>query len=794
MPGVRRVSHASIRVLQLCTELNVMASQSDQETETLVGKSASASNQTGRNLRPNLIGMTLGGRYRIERELGRGGMGVVYLACDKPELHLRPVVVKVLLEEALKNEWVVQKFHQEIESLTRLDDPGVVGIIDAGTLDDGTPYLVMQYVEGTTLRAAMKHEGMDLEQAAAIIRQVGRSIAAAHAAEILHRDLKPENIMLRTTAAGEELVKIIDFGIARVKSSMSGPSTMTGLAVGTIGYMSPEQLSAKPLTPATDIYSLGVIAYEMLTGRNPFNPDSVFQLLEMQRGGVRVKPSDLRPSVPEAAQQILLKALAFEPNERFQHAQEFGDRLAGALTSEYDISERTTQQKADRISQGPANDLPPTVAAKSLQGVATPPLKPELQTAHVLFMDIVSYSTLLTDEQPARLQELQDIVRATQEFQTAQLAGQLVRLPTGDGMALSFFGDPESPVRCAVEISRALREHPDIRLRMGVHSGLVYRIADINENLNISGGGINIAQRVMDCGDAGHIILSKRVADDLEQLSHWAKDLHDLGEVEVKHGVRVHVYNLYNDEIGNAEVPAKLRRPEPQSRKIKPWIAVAAAVVIVLAGVFFLWRNLIKVESNSQNTASAPIATSERGFTYFLTPSDKSSSAEEDRFTGNEQFHNGSKFRFVLIPEQSGALYLLDKSIGPNKQTGWYVLFPTPKNNNGSSTLAANQRMEAGIHFDTNPGDEYLTVIWTAQPIPELETICRDAARTEFEIKTPAQIEAIIAFLKKHESPAPKSETDYDKKQTSVRGQGDVLVYSGKEKGKELVLKHGINF
>src|SRR5258708_2516315 len=151
-----------------------------------------------------MIGLKLGGRYVIERELGRGGMGAVYLARDKPELHSRPVVVKVLHEEALKHEWVVAKFQQEIESLTRLDDPGIIGIFDAGMLDDGTPYLVMQYVEGTTLRAAIRREGMDLEKAAAIIRQVGRSVGAAHDAGILHRDLKPENIMLRPTPPGEQ--------------------------------------------------------------------------------------------------------------------------------------------------------------------------------------------------------------------------------------------------------------------------------------------------------------------------------------------------------------------------------------------------------------------------------------------------------------------------------------------------------------------------------------------------------------------------------------------------------------
>lgn len=708
--------------------------------------------------------MTLGGRYLIERELGRGGMGVVYLARDKPELHSRPVVVKVLLEEALKNEVVVSKFYQEIESLTRLDDPGVIGIFDAGRLEDGAPYLVMQYVEGTTLRVAIRREGMDLQQAAAIIRQIGRSVGAAHDAGILHRDLKPENIMLRTTASGEQLVKIIDFGIAKVKKSMSGPSPLTGLTVGTIGYMSPEQLSARPLTPASDIYSLGVIAYEMLTGRNPFNPDSVFQLLEMQREGVRVKPSDLRPSLPEAAQQILLKALAFDSKDRFQRAQEFGDRLAGALASEYDLGERTTQQLAGGMSVGGASDLPKTTAAKSLQAPATERSKPTLETAHVLFMDIVSYSRLLIDEQSDRLQELKDIVRATQEFQKAQLAGQLLRLPTGDGMALSFFGDPEAPVRCAAEVSRALREHPDIKLRMGVNSGLVYRIADINENLNISGGGINVAQRVMDCGDAGHILLSKRVADDLRQLSRWARDLHDLGEAVVKHDERVHIYNLYNDEIGNAEVPAKLRPRDSQKRLPRRSVVVAASVLIlalISAASFFLVKS-----------ARTPT----RALTYSLTVQKMSGNQKdggEFQSTGNrdERYGNGWRYRMNITAAQSGYLYILNEGT-----VKYNVLFPTEANNDH---LAANQTMQTPQYFfDDNPGVERVWIILSAQPLSELDTIFKDAAKNggqqTLPITDPVQIKTVRDTIARYSITEPV--VDNSKKQSLIKGTGDVLI------------------
>jgi class 3 adenylate cyclase len=190
---------------------------------------------------------------------------------------------------------------------------------------------------------------------------------------------------------------------------------------------------------------------------------------------------------------------------------------------------------------------------------------PRLEIAHVLFTDIVGYSRLPMDRQTRVLQELYDIVRGTQEYRRAK-RGQIISLPTGDGMALVFFGDPETALRCAVEIGRALRKAPSLQLRMGVHSGPVYRVADINTNMNVAGGGINMAQRVMDCGDAGHILVSRRVADDMLQLSTWEGLIHDLGEAEVKHGVRVQIFNVHGEGYGNPAPPKKFCAP-PDHRK-----------------------------------------------------------------------------------------------------------------------------------------------------------------------------------------------------------------------------------
>ncbi len=279
---------------------------------------------------PTLIGMTLDSRYFIQKELGQGGVGTVYLARDR-KLHDKPVVIKVLLEKSLQNSWVVQKFQQEKEALARVDHPGVVGILDNGELPDGKPYLVMQFIDGVTLRSLIRPEGIPLELAAELIKQIGRALAAAHDKGIFHRDLKPENIMLQSYGGGEEQVKIIDFGIAKLKNSIVAPSTVTGAAAGTVSYMAPEQLSGRPVSAAMDIYAMGAIAYELVTGRKPFNPETGFELLEMQRAGVRVKPSDLRPSLSEDACQLVLRALSFDPKDRFQNARELGDALAREL-------------------------------------------------------------------------------------------------------------------------------------------------------------------------------------------------------------------------------------------------------------------------------------------------------------------------------------------------------------------------------------------------------------------------------------------------------------------------------
>src|SRR5437660_512485 len=215
---------------------------------------------------------------------------------------------------------------------------------------------------------------------------------------------------------------------------------------------------------------------------------------------------------------------------------------------------------------------------------------PHLEIAHVLFIDVVGYSKLLVNEQREVMQQLNQVVRKAPQFRKSEADGKLIRIPIGDGMALVFFETPEEPAHCAMEIARALKSHPHIRLRMGVHSGPVDQVKDVNDRMNVAGAGINLAQRVMDCGDAGHILMSKRVAEDLAQDSLWQPHLHELGEIEVKHGAKLEVVNLYTAELGNPDVPQKFRqlgrqakmpRSGPETRRGKlRWALGSAAVVI----------------------------------------------------------------------------------------------------------------------------------------------------------------------------------------------------------------------
>jgi TolB-like protein len=235
----------------------------------------------------------------------------------------------------------------------------------------------------------------------------------------------------------------------------------------------------------------------------------------------------------------------------------------------------------------------------------------QLEIGHVLAMDVVGYSKLLIHEQSSLLQRLNELVRGTNQFRAADAEGKLIRLPAGDGMILVFLNDPEAPIECAMEIAAKLKSAPEIPLRIGIHSGPVNEVLDVNERRNVAGAGIDMAQRVMDCGDAGHILLSKRVADDLTPYSRWNAHLHDLGECEVKHGRRISLVNFYEETIGNPAPPEKLRRQRAERRRVftpaRVLLSGALVLAVLGAGLWFFSRQIDPSSSAIAESALIPV-------------------------------------------------------------------------------------------------------------------------------------------------------------------------------------------
>ena len=331
----------------------------------------------------SMVGRNLDGRFLIEKNLTEaggdtGGIGVVYLARDT-KLMGKDVVVKILNETALKHPDIIRKFQHEKEALIRLDHPGIVRILDSGTLKDGNPFMVMDYIKGHSLRKALQAaERLPLEVAANIIEAITDALSAAHSAKILHRDIKPENIMLTPLDEGLYRVRLIDFGIARVEESKLAPATEISRAIGSVLYIAPEQLiGSLDLTPAADIYATGIVAYEMLTGETPFKPKAIAEMYQMEKDGVQTLPSALRPDMPREAERILLSALEFDPLKRPQNARAFGRYLAHELRIDGNETDRFFSSVHTEISKSPTQVMPavdPTDFV-TVQRPATPEIK-----------------------------------------------------------------------------------------------------------------------------------------------------------------------------------------------------------------------------------------------------------------------------------------------------------------------------------------------------------------------------------------------------------------------------------
>lgn len=670
-------------------------------------------------------------RYEVERELGRGGMSVVYLAKDR-ELLARRVVIKVLLEGISDDAWVKKRFLQEMEALARIDHPGVVGVLDTGQTDEGKQFLVMQYVEGDTLRKALDERAMPFPRAASILRQIGQALAAAHEKGVWHRDLKPDNVMLQSLSDGEERVMLIDFGIAGIQDSAFS-SDRTQVA-GSSSYMAPEQFAGAPAA-ASDTYALGAVAYEMLTGQRPF-PQGSFAHLVSEEHALPTPPRELRPDLPEAAEKAIQKAMSFQPAARQARIRDAGEDLFKALTL--------------------AN---PTVRRVAAEG--------SLEMAHVLFMDLVSYSLLPMDQQKDCLSQLQKMVRESPRFCAAEASGNIVTLPTGDGMALAFFGDPTAPAQCALELAAVLKSRAHLRLRMGIHSGPVYRIADVNANANVAGGGINLAKRVMDCGDPGHILVSGTVAEVLLQLSQWAPCLTDLGEQTVKHGVSVHLYNLTTAELGNPAPPKRLLAPGKAGRTM---VIGLAAVMLVLAAAAGWWllRSRPSVKDALQLAYSIDVQKYRDGKTY----------ESPFRLAGEMVFENDYGIAVEITSQQSGYLYILNE--GPHGKTDrrTFTLLEPRAGDSALRAPATPVRIPPSGYsrFDQGTGREMLYLIWARQPVEAMErlkTLLADHPGASDDAD-----QSIRDFLAKHFREAVEVRKDDQAVRTDVRTGNGVLVHA----------------
>lgn len=337
--------------------------------------------------------------------------------------------------------------------------------------------------------------------------------------------------------------------------------------------------------------------------------------------------------------------------------------------------------------------------------------------AHVLFMDIVGCSKRFTDDQRKIVDSLQTKVRASSEYRKALERRELISLPTGDGMALVFLNDIEAPLRCAIEIARALRSDPSFQVRMGIHSGPVFIVEDINGQRNVSGAGINRAQRVMDCGDADHILLSDAMADVLRQFRHWSGRIRDIGECRVKDGWQ-HVWSYYDGDLGTVRLPQKSKRRMQRRRAV---VAGGAALLglSALAIALLVW---------SGRAGPAP-STPERSITYSIVVKPPAGPA---RVYSREMIfppHYGLKFRFRS--GQHGFLYLVNEGPETAKGRTWHWLFPYPAFNNGRADIAAGETVTVPAQpsqyyeLDEKSGRENLILAWSDRPIPELDDIRR---------------------------------------------------------------------
>jgi class 3 adenylate cyclase len=393
-----------------------------------------------------------------------------------------------------------------------------------------------------------------------------------------------------------------------------------------------------------------------------------------------------------------------------------------------------------------------------------PPDEAGFELAHVLFMDVVAFSRRLTDEQLQIVQKLQNLVRGLPRFRQAEAAKNLIALPTGDGMVLLFFGDPSSAAECALELAKALLSEPELRVRLGLHTGLVSRTMDINASVNAIGSGVNVAQRVMDASDPGQILMSEDAAHVLSELSRWKPYIFDLGTHAVKHGVRVHFFNLYTGELG-VEGP-------PQKWKKRPkWLGwLAAAIFLLLAGGIWMWLR------------PRPVLTHELDYSITVQRyKDGRAYREPFQLAREMLFENDFAIALNIISPASGHLYLLNDGPLPDGSSSINLLYPAA-NQAASVNAGTTVRIPTTnwIRFDQASGTEKLYMVWSESATPEMEAWKSDVGNLHnghVVFQGDAQLAVIRNFLQRALIPSTGIQTDEQNHVTRLRSSAALFAY-----------------
>jgi hypothetical protein len=397
------------------------------------------------------------------------------------------------------------------------------------------------------------------------------------------------------------------------------------------------------------------------------------------------------------------------------------------------------------------------------------------------------------------LDHLQQIVRSTNEYQQAEKSGGLIKLPTGDGMALVFFHDPVAPVRCAIEIQNVLKAHPGLPLRTGIHTGPVYRQSDIKDNINVVGGGINIAQRVMDCGDAGHILVSRAVADVLEELDEWPPCVKDLGFVEVKHGLRVQIFNITRDGAGNAALPGKCKTsatsaPATPRSMLPVWAGLG--VVVLAVGGWLAYnsatgpdKTVHQVEDKKKDGAVvASPGERARVLRYHVlfakALANNKGFGRPTRLPGEAAIESGNGIKLVIDASEPGDLYVLNEAAESTaEKPDFNIFFPSPKVRGGSAHLEKDDQLSIPesekdyLQFDSQKGTEKFWIVWSADKIPALENLKKYATEKDRgAVKDLSEARALPGLLRGY-PPEESPKTDPVNKLTELRSKGKVLVH-----------------